>query len=140
MAPKEFKFETPDKGNAVFKATFLFPLQDTDAGYPALIMANHLFGAGSGRLWKRIREQEGLSYGVGSGVSVSSKEQSASWSANAIYAPQNLQRLETAFTEEVARVLRDGFTEEELKDGKTGVMQSRRLARAQDGALAGGLA
>ena len=34
------------------------------------MMANHLLGSGgSSRLWKRIREREGLSYNVYSGVS-----------------------------------------------------------------------
>jgi zinc protease len=141
VAPTQLKFETPDKANAVFNAQLRFPLQDTDADYPALLVANHMLGGGpSSRLWARIRDKEGLSYGVGSGIGVSSFEPSASWTARAIYAPQNLARFERAFREEVERALRDGFTADELKDAKNGLLQTRRLARAQDGGLAAALA
>jgi zinc protease len=55
---------------------------------------------------------------------------------HAIYAPQNVKRLEDAVREELGRVMRDGFTEAELKDGKNGLLQARRLALAQDAQLA----
>jgi zinc protease len=58
----------------------------------------------------------------------------------AIYAPQNLARLQQAFREEVTRVQRDGFNAVELENAKSGLLQSRRLSRAQDGPLAGGIA
>jgi len=81
-----------------------------------------------------------VSYGVGSGLGASPYERHGTWTASAIYAPQNLARLEQAFHEEIARIYRDGFTAEELKDAKNGLLRSRQLARAQDGGLAGTLA
>jgi len=36
-------------------------------------------------------------------------------------------------------MLKDGFTEEEIKDAKTGLLQSRKVSRSQDGQLAGTL-
>jgi len=41
-------------------------LGDNDADYPALALANYIFGGGSGldsRLMDRIRKKDGLSYG-----------------------------------------------------------------------------
>ena len=66
---------TPDKQNATMAVRLALPLTDNDADYPALTLANHLLGqGGNSRLWKRMREKEGLSYDVGSGVAWSSHE------------------------------------------------------------------
>jgi len=141
MTPTQLRFETPDKANAFFLAQVRFPLQDSDPDYAAFLLANHAFGGGSNSvLWRRVREKEGVSYGVGSGFNASMYEPSAVWRANAIYAPQNVGRLEQAVREELARVSRDGFTAEQLKDAKNGLLQRRRLERAQDNFLANGLA
>jgi zinc protease len=45
-------------------------------------------------------------------------------------------RLEKAFEEELARVLQDGFSAEEVQQAKSGYLQSRQVSRAQDGVLA----
>jgi zinc protease len=67
---------TPDKANAVFTAGMPFPLKDTDPEYAALRVGNFLFGGGtlSSRLGNRIRQKEGLSYGVTSQLSASSRD------------------------------------------------------------------
>ncbi len=113
--------------------------QDILARY--LTLANQLFGGqGSGRLWMRIREQGGLSYDVRSGVSWNSNEANSRWFASAIFAPQNQAKVEAAFREELDRSLKDGFTQKELDEARNGLLSERRLTRAQDGAVAGGLA
>jgi zinc protease len=61
------------------------------------------------------------------------------WEASAIFAPQNQPRVEAAFREEVARVLKDGFTQRELDEARKGLLAARQLARAQDGVLASAL-
>jgi zinc protease len=55
--------------------------------------------------------------------------------AYAIYAPENRDRLEQAFREEIDRMLRDGFTAEEVEAAREGYLQSRQMNRAQDMAL-----
>ena len=141
LPPQRLQLVTPDKQNATLLARLPVPLTDNDADYPALMVANHLLGGGgSARLWKRIRETEGLSYDVGSGINWSSTERSSEWVAHAIYAPQNRQKVETALREELARAVQDGFTATELADGVRGLLSLRRLSRAQDGSVAAGLA
>jgi zinc protease len=100
-----------------------------------------MFGGGflSSRLAARIRQKEGLSYGVGSGITVSSLDQFGRFTANAIYAPQNADKLEAAFKDEVARMLKDGFTAAEVEAAKSGWLQSQQVSRAQDNELAGRL-
>jgi zinc protease len=55
--------------------------------------------------------------------------------AYAIYAPQNLAKLQQAFNEEIARVLAEDFTQQEIEQAKSGWLQSRTVARAQDNEL-----
>ena len=141
VAPQRLQLATPDKQNATLLVRQSVPLSDTDADYPALSMANFLLGSGGqSRLWKRIRENEGLSYDVNSSVSWNSREPHSVWQASAIFAPQNLAKVEQAFKEELARALKDGFTAQELAEGKRGMIAFRQLSRAQDRNLAGGLA
>ena len=131
---------TPDKPNANLVLDQPVPINDTHADYAALLMANHLLGGdASSRLWARIREKDGLSYDVRSGVSWNPFEPHSRWMASAIFAPQNRPKVEAALQEEVARALQDGFTAAELASGKTALLNQRRLGRAQDPAVAGSL-
>ena len=116
-------------------------IRDDHADYPALVLGNYMLGGGflSSRLASRIRQKDGLSYGVGSGMNVSALDQFGRFTATAIYAPQNAEKLEAAFKEEIERMLKDGFTAEEVAAAKTGYLQSRQVSRAQDNELAGRL-
>ena len=140
VAPVEKSIETPDKENAVFLARMNVRMRDDDPDYPALYVADYLLGGGAGfdsRLTARIRQKEGLSYGVGSDLSVGSIDYASSWTAYAIAAPQNMEKVEAAFKDELARALRDGFTDAEVQGAKSGILQQRSQNRAQDGTLAG---
>ena len=142
IPPVNRALETPDKENAFFTARINVDVQDTDVDYPALYIANYIMGGAAGfdsRLTARIRVKDGLSYGVGSRLSVSSSDRGGSWGAYAIAAPQNIGKVEVAFKEEVAKALKDGFTTVELAAAKSGALQQRLQQRAQDDALAGAL-
>lgn len=137
IAPTQIKLETPDKANAYFGAALQFQMRDDDPDYPAVLVANRIFGGGPGsQLWQRIRESEGLSYGIGSSTNTNSFDKRTTFTVYAIYAPQNLAKLEKAFQEVGAKAYGEGFTAERLKDAKSGLLQQRRLSRAQDSSLA----
>lgn len=133
--------ETPDKENAVFRARINVEMNEDDADYPALFLANHIMGGGAGfdsRLTTRIRVKDGLSYGVGSGLGVGQIDRAGSWSVQAIAAPQNVAKVEAAFKDELAKALKDGFTAAEVAAAKSGALQQRLQARAQDRNVASG--
>jgi zinc protease len=136
------KIETPDKQNAFFVAGQLAKLNDEDADYPALVMANYMFG-GSGlgtRLSRRIRDKEGLSYGVQSDFAIPTKEDAATFVGVALSAPQNAPKVEASFKDELAKTLKEGFTVDEVAAAKKAWIQERNMSRSEDGALAGLLA
>jgi len=139
VAPMTRAIETPDKENATFSSRVNIDMNEDDADYPALYMANYILGGAAGfdsRLTARIRVKDGLSYGVGSQLSVPSIDRGGAWGVGASAAPQNIAKVEAAFREELARALKDGFTEAEITAAKSGALQRRVQSRAQDGTVA----
>jgi zinc protease len=130
---------TPDKANATYAAGLLFPLRDEDPDYPALVMGNYILGSGalSSRLGDRIRQKEGLSYGVGSSFSASSWDERATLTLTAISNPTNSVRVVKAAQEELERLLRDGLSAEELANARTGYLEALKMNRSNDIALSG---
>ena len=135
-------FETPDKANAFFWARMNVKMRDDNPDYPAIVLGNFMLGGGflNSRLATRIRQKEGLSYGVGSGIGVGSLDESGTFFANAIYAPENVTKLEAAFKEEIQKIITEGFTTQEIEEAKKGFMLSRQRLRAADTNLANSLA
>ncbi|MDS1140811.1 pitrilysin family protein [Pusillimonas sp. SM2304] len=132
-----FNIDTPDKANAFYLSTSPLAVQDTDPDYAALYIANYLLGGSeTSRLWERVRVKDGLSYDVRSSLDISSYEPSGDWSIYAIHAPENTQKLLTAVNEELQRALKDGFTEDEVREGVQALLNYRKLARTRDGVLA----
>lgn len=133
--------ETPDKANAMFVAGYNFEFRDDHPDYPALVLGNYMLGGGflNSRLATRIRQQDGLSYGVGSNFNAGALDPVGTFFAFAIYAPENAEKLEKAFREEIEKVIKDGFTAEEIAAAKSGWLQGRTVTRAQDRSLAGTL-
>jgi len=138
---KEIVIETPDKAQAFFIAGLNLSLRDDDPDYPALVLGNYMLGGGflNSRLVARIRGKDGLSYGVGSQLNADNFEKYGMFFTYAIYAPQNLAKLQQAFNEEIARVLAEDFTKEEIEQAKSGWLQGRSVSRAQDNELVGNL-
>jgi len=141
VQPINESIETPDKANAFFIAAYNFEFRDDNPDYPAMVMSNFMLGGGflNSRLATRIRQKEGLSYGVGSQFSAGALDPVGSFIAYAIYAPENVDKLEVAFKDEINKAVTTGFTADELAAAKSGWSQQRTVQRAQDGSLAGTL-
>ncbi len=139
---KKGAIETPDKAMAFLGTGLVFQLKDSDADYPAMLIGNYMLGGGflSGRVPQRLREKEGMSYGAGTFMRAGRHDDLAMLGGYAIYAPQNVEKVEKGFFEEVEKAVQDGFTAEELKQARQGLLQAREQDRADDGALADALA
>lgn len=145
VAAKHEVIHTPDKPNAVLVARTNVPLRVTDPEYVALMAANRILGAGAmkSRLGDRIRQKEGLSYSVGSGISADDsklgEDDAGAFSVRAIAAPQNMARVEELVREEIDRLVHEGITAEELQDAVSGVLVEIQQSLSSDGAIAGAL-
>ena len=141
VAPQYKEIKTPDKKNAMMVCGMNVKMRDDNADYPAMIMGDFIFGGGflNSRLATRIRQKEGISYGVGSWLQINTKDESGAFGSYAIYNPENKTKLETAWNEELDKMLKEGVNEQELKQAKAGYVQYRENSRAEDGQLAGKL-
>ena len=141
IKPTPQSIEAPDKANAMMVAGVNIPLRDDDPDYPALVLGNYMLGGGflNSRLAVRIRQKEGISYGVGSQLSANPLDKTGMFMTYAIYNPENAEKLEKAFREEMDKVVKDGFTADEIKAARSGLLQSQMVSRAQDAGLSGTL-
>jgi len=133
---------TPDKANAVFLTGLSFSMNEDSKDDIPLEIGNFILGGGtlSSRLGDRIRQKEGLSYGVTSSLSIPSRGDDARFTINAITNPANIDAVEKAAMEELNRFIELGPTEAELVDAKKAYLESRKIGRASDAAIAGQLA
>jgi len=134
--PVNLKIETPDKQNATFTAEFNFPMSDTDPDYAAMVVANYMFGGSiTARAPNRIRNLEGLSYGVNSRLSVPTEGTMARFGGTAISNPKNAHKVEASFKDELAKTLAGGFTADEVAQAKIAIHDQRIVGRSQDQGL-----
>lgn len=132
------EINTPDKENAVYFAATVMPLSDRHVDYPALLIGTDIFGGGglSSRLGDRIRQEEGLSYGVGAFLTAQALDERTTLGIYAIMNPANIHRVEAAIREELQELLEAGVTAEELAAAQTGWLERQKVERSDDAHLA----
>ncbi|MFO1065658.1 MAG: pitrilysin family protein [Pirellulales bacterium] len=133
---------TPDNANAVFLAGLSFALNEKDPDSTALELGNFILGGGtlSSRLGDRIRQKEGLTYGVNSSVSVPTRGNDARFTITATTNPGNMEAVEKAAFEELKQFIVDGPTKAEVDDAKKAFLEAAKVSRTGDAAIAGQLA
>ena len=131
-------FLTPDKENAIALGTESFKMNQKSPDYPAFVLANEILGSGgflSARLPMRLREKEGISYGVGSFINIPISNDVASWGYYALLNPTKRDAVESAIKEEVSKALKDGFTADELMTNKKSYANIQKTMLGMDNTL-----
>lgn len=106
--------------------------------YPALVLANEILGSGgflSARLPMRLREKEGISYGVGSFIRIPVSNDVASWGYYALLNPTKRDAVEKAVKEEVGKALKEGFTADEVVTNKKSYANIQKTMLGMDNTL-----
>ncbi|VTU28394.1 M16 family metallopeptidase [Variovorax sp. PBL-E5] len=139
--------QVPDKANAAYVARIPLAMDSDDADFPALYAGIQMLGGRPGTaLWKRVREEEGLSYGVSSSLfvpahsSLQPEGRAASISLSASFAPQNREKLQVVVRDEISRRSAHGFSGIEVSFARRAILSARANALAQPANLAGILA
>jgi zinc protease len=110
---------TPDKQMALIAVGQPLEVRDDDPEYPALLLINHILGGSpSSRLFNRLRQKEGLSYGAFSQITAGPQDRLGLFFAGAICAPQNADKAMGAMLEEIDKLVRDDIGAEELATAK----------------------
>ncbi|HUE18039.1 MAG TPA: pitrilysin family protein [Planctomycetaceae bacterium] len=131
------QIETPDKANAMYFGALVFPMRDNDPDYAPLAVGDFILGSStlSSRLGDRVRQHEGLSYGIRSTLGASAEDLRTSMSVYAICNPANIEKVRKAIKEEIDRLLDKGIPAPELIAAKQGFLQQEQLGRTQDATL-----
>lgn len=131
------KVNTPDKEQATYFAAMTLPFRNDNPDYAAVVLGNEILGGGalSSRLGDRVRQKEGLSYGIGSSFSASAIDERGVFYIFAITNPDNADKLHGIIQEELNRLLKDGITEEELAAAKHGFLENQKRLRTSDSML-----
>ena len=138
LSPVNTSLEAPDKANAYLYAVTPVSMDQQDPDYPAMVLADRILGGDEkSRLWVRIREKDGLSYGVNSNFRAGPQEKYGVFAAVASAKNENTAKVEAAFKDEITKAATTGFTAEEVATAKTALMQERQLSRSQDNQLVG---
>ena len=125
---EQIVIETPDKANAVYVAGVTFPMSDADPEDPALEVADFIFGSGtlSSRLGVRVRQKEGLSYGVSSRFRrrvAGQIGEISDYRRSAIR--KNIDKVDAAVLDETDKMLKNGVSETEVREAKKAYLASR---------------
>jgi zinc protease len=139
LPPARFVARAADKSNAVLRWHQTFPLNQAHPDYAALQVAARIFGGGGleSRLASRVRVKEGLSYSIGSGLSVPQHGDRAGLSIEASYSPDQRERVIQAVREELNRYAEEGPTQAEVDRVRQDLLAQRRESRGDDRGLPG---
>ncbi|WP_422016467.1 M16 family metallopeptidase [Roseateles sp.] len=141
IPPARFDAIARDKANAIVRLNEPLPLNAEDPDYPALELAVHIFGGGGleSRLSERVRQKEGLTYGIGASLGASPWGNAGNFAIQASYAPDKRDRVIAVVQEEVARMTAEGVTAAELSRAKQDILEGRKQGRTEPGSLAAAL-
>lgn len=115
-----------------------WPSSLSDERYASTMLASILGGGTSSRLWQRIREERGLAYSVGAGVSTFSDI--GVFSIYAGTSPSQLDEVLDISVEEMRRIVKERVTEDELRLVKDQAISSTLLGLESSSARASTLA
>ena len=112
-------------------------LQYRDPDALALRVGTAVLGRGfTGRLMGTVRDREGLTYGIGAGVSDDSIAD-GDWAVSASFAPSLLERGVASTRRVIAAWWADGVTDAELGAHKQGLIGTYRVSLSTAGGVAG---
>lgn len=125
----------PEKPNATVSGTALLQLVDDAPDFPALRIALKILGGDAeSRIWKRLREREGLAYGAGVSLSGNSFDPRSRVVFQASAASDKAAAAQAGLKEELAKALDKGFSEAEVERAKKAWAEERKTSlRAENG-------
>ena len=130
--------EIKDKEMTQLVASYDLSMRDTDADYPAWELLGQVLGGDSGsRIWMRLREKEGLSYGAGAWTYAGALDDDGGFGAHAIVAPQNLAKAKASLLEEITRMASGKVDDAELAHAKDSWIKNQDTSLSNDSYVVG---
>ncbi len=126
-----------DKPSLSVRLAMASGLQKNDPDYLDLMMGTYILGGNfAARLMQTVRDDEGLTYGIGSRLS-DDLYSDGLWRISATFAPQLLEKGLASTHKQLNLWYQEGVSEEELKAKKTTLIGSYKVRLATTGGMAG---
>lgn len=127
----------PDKSNVDVRMGHAVSLRRDHEDYPALYVGNYILGGNfAARLMNVVRDEMGLTYHIGSGLSGVTTQYDGYWQARVTLSHDALEEGIAATTDVIRDFVAEGATEEELADKKTTITGSYTVGLATTQRLA----
>ncbi len=127
----------PDKSNVDVRMGHTVPIRRDHDEYPALYVGNYILGGDfAARLMNTVRDEQGLTYHIGSGLSGVTTRYAGYWQVRVTLSHESLDDGIAATTAVVRDFVEEGATEEELSDKKTTITGSYAVGLATTQRLA----
>ncbi len=130
--------QVPDKANASYSGRIGFAMNESSPDFAALFTATQIMSRVS--LWERVREKEGLSYGVSAALNVPWNGSEASVAVAASFAPANREKLLASIKGALTDAREKGFGFFEVGMAKSAIVSRRAEFIAQPANAAGNMA
>jgi zinc protease len=132
--------QMPNKPNASIRGTGMLAVTDASPDFGALRLAFNIMGDGAeSRIWKTLREKEGLAYSASSTLAPNSIDPRTSFEFSATAASSNWEKALAALKNEVAGALEKGFTEAEVDAARKQFLAERKPFLANESRYLGTL-
>ena len=127
----------PDKSNVDVRMGHTVPVRRDHEDYPALYVGNYILGGDfAARLMNTVRDEKGLTYHIGSGLSGVTTRYAGYWQVRVTLSHDSVDDGIAATTAVVRDFVEDGATKEELADKKTTITGSYAVGLATTQRLA----
>jgi zinc protease len=109
-------------------------MKDSDVDYPGWVMMSQVLGGDLGsRAWMRLREHEGLSYGVATWAYADAFDGAGGFGGFAIVAPQNLSKAKASLLDEIGKISSGKISAAELQHAKDTWLKEQDTSLSNDG-------
>ena len=133
IAGQRSSIEIEDKEQTTLGIAFDVQMKDSDPDYAPWLIAAHVLGGYTGsRLWMRLREKEGLSYGVSTSAHAGSADDAGGFDGYVIVAPQNLARAKASLLEEFTNLPTKRIPIDELARAKAAWIKDEDTSLSDD--------
>lgn len=131
----------PEHPNATVAGVTVLGVNDESPDFPALRIAMKVLGGDAdSRIWKRLREHDGLAYSANASLAPGHFEPRSSLVIMATAASNRSDEALASLKDELALALRNGFSEKEVELAKHTWLQERKTSLRSEESFASNLA
>ena len=140
LNPGRSNVHMADKANVDVYFGHTIPIKRTHPDFLPLYLGNYILGGNfSARLMQTIRDEMGLTYGIGSSLSGIQSEHNGHWQIQVTLSHDDVERGIEATRREIKRFVEQGVVQTELQEKQTTITGRYQVGLATTGGLANAL-